>query len=211
MRPVVAPIAIDYLSTSLRNHGYEVEFLDLAFARDRLRCIEERLNETEPLAIGITVRNTDDCYLGSRDFFLPEIRQLAGFVKERTSAPVILGGCGFSIMPTAILEYCGCDVGIRGDGETSFLQFLNALKNDTGYTSVPGLVYRARKRWRMNSAANMPLQEFSYQKRDVVNNPRYLAEGGMGNIETKRGCDRRYGFATHGRWWTRLRRCWTKE
>ena len=190
MRPVVAPIALDYLSGSLRERGYDVEVLDLALADDPLGTIEERLKGAEPLAVGITIRNTDDCYFASADFFLPEVKKIAELVKSRTGAPVILGGCAFSLMPVAILDYCGCALGIRGDGEIAFVQLLDALRHKTSYARVPGLVYRARKRWHENPAGNVPMERFPVQKRDAVDNPRYLAEGGMGNIETKRGCDR---------------------
>ncbi len=190
MQPVVAPVGLDYLGTALRDHGYDVELLDLAFAADRTRSAEEWLSAADPLAIGLTVRNTDDCYFASQDFFLPAIKQLVSVVRERTSAPVILGGCGFSILPVPILEYCGCDLGIQGDGEFAFVQFLDALRNGTDYATIPGLVHRTDKGWRANPPAALPMQECPGHKRILVDNPRYLAEGGMGNIETKRGCDR---------------------
>jgi radical SAM superfamily enzyme YgiQ (UPF0313 family) len=190
MRPVVAPIALDYLSSYLREHGYEAEVLDLALADDPFRTVAEGLKGAEPRAIGITVRNTDDCYFASGDFFLPEIKKIAEHIKERTSAPVVLGGCAFSLMPVAILDYCGCDLGIRGDGEFAFVQLLDALRDGASYTNVPGLVYRAGERWRVNPPGNASVEGLPVQKRDAVDNPRYLAEGGMGSIETKRGCDR---------------------
>jgi radical SAM superfamily enzyme YgiQ (UPF0313 family) len=190
MQPVVAPIGLDYVGTALQNHGYDVELLDLAFAADRIRTTEKCLSATQPVAIGVTVRNTDDCYFVSQDSFLPEIKELVRFIGERTDAPVILGGCGFSILPVPLLEYCGCDLGIQGDGEVAFLELLDALHTDTDYTSIPGLVYRTEKGWRVNPAAGLPVAESTGEKRSVVDNPRYLAEGGMGNIETKRGCDR---------------------
>lgn len=191
MQPVVAPIALDYLSTFLRNHGYDVALLDLALVQDDLKSVEEHLRGADPLAVGVTVRNTDDCYFASRDFFLPEVKRVVDSVKALTNAPIVLGGCGFSIMPAAVMDYCGCELGIRGDGEVSFLQLLKALRHDLDYESVSGLVYRQDGRWRMNPAADMPMERFPLQRRDLVNNARYLAEGGMGSIETKRGCDRK--------------------
>lgn len=190
MRPVVAPIGLDYLGTALRDSGYDVELLDLAFAPDCIKSTEECLSAIDPVAVGVTVRNTDDCYFASQDSFLPEIKRLVRFVSDRTDAPVVLGGCGFSILPVPLLEYCGCDLGIQGDGEFAFLQLLDALHNDTDYTSIPGLVYRTEKGWRVNPSALVPVEESPGRQRGVVDNPRYLAEGGMGNIETKRGCDR---------------------
>jgi len=190
MRPVVAPIGLDYLSGYLREHGYEAEVLDLALADDPFGDIETRLSGPEPFVVGVTVRNSDDCYFASGDFFLPEIKRVTEHIKRLTDAPVVLGGCAFSLMPAATLDYCKCNLGIRGDGEFGFVRLLDALRDNTSYTDVPGLVYRAGGRWRVNPVENTPLERLPMQRRDAVDNPRYLAEGGMAGIETKRGCDK---------------------
>lgn len=67
---------------------------------------------------------------------------------------------------------------------------MDALRQNTSYASVPGLVYRAGDRWCTSSPVNTPMGQLPASRRDAVDNQRYLAEGGMGNIETKRGCDR---------------------
>jgi radical SAM superfamily enzyme YgiQ (UPF0313 family) len=190
MRPVVAPIGLDYLSSYVGEHGYDMEVLDLALADDPFGAIEDRLKGAEPLVVGVTVRNSDDCYFASGDFFLPEIKSVTEHIKRLTNAPVVLGGCAFSLMPVAILDYCGCDLGIRGDGEFGFVRLVDALRDNTSCTDVPGLVYRAGGQWRMNLPANEPLEGLPVQRRDAVDNQRYLTEGGMGGIETKRGCDK---------------------
>jgi len=191
MRPVVAPIGLDYLGTSLREHGYRVALLDLAVEDDASGSVEDRVRETDPLAVGVTIRNTDDCYFASRDFFLPEIKRIVDSVKRSSNVPIVLGGCAFSIMPVPVLEYCRCELGVRGDGEIAFVRLLDALRQGADFTRVPGLIYRTKEGWHINPHAYAPVDRLPLQKRATVNSARYFTEGGMGNIETKRGCDRR--------------------
>ena len=56
------------------------------------------------------------------------------------------------------------------------------------YTDVPGLVYRQRDGYRFTSVQYLDLSRISTPGRNAVDKHRYFVEGGMGNIETKRGC-----------------------
>ena len=60
MKPAVGPIALDYLAQQLIVSGFEPEVLDLCFQDDPLEAVRARLAEEEVMAIGLTVRNTDD-------------------------------------------------------------------------------------------------------------------------------------------------------
>ena len=71
MKPPVVPIGLDYLATALKIKGYEVDLLDLCKAQDWKITCDEYFSKNSPDAVGITIRNTDDCYLASRDFLLP--------------------------------------------------------------------------------------------------------------------------------------------
>ncbi|MDP2953021.1 MAG: cobalamin-dependent protein, partial [Chloroflexota bacterium] len=57
MQPPVAPIGLDYLASVLEEQGFEVELLDVCFAKDAASAIDSALSAGEPLAIGISLRN----------------------------------------------------------------------------------------------------------------------------------------------------------
>ena len=68
MRPVVAPLALGYIAQGLSEEGYDI--LDLAFSEDPRAEVDRYFSLNSPTAVGITVRNTDDCYYLSGDFVL---------------------------------------------------------------------------------------------------------------------------------------------
>ena len=188
MKPVVTPIALDYLGHALKRAGYGVDVLDLSFSADIGGDLSQYFESNSPAAVGITVRNVDDSYYLSQDFFIPQIKELVDEVKPLTDAPIVLGGVGFSIMPRRILEFSGADLGIQGEGESSFPKLVGKLATGENYTDVPGLVYESANGMVSNGAEPACLDLLSDCKREFVDNERYFREGGMGSIETKRGC-----------------------
>ena len=71
--PPVSPVGMEYVGHAVVEAGIPVEVLDLAFEPDWQPTLRRKLSSTEPLAIGIAVRNTDDCSFASRQSFLPWI------------------------------------------------------------------------------------------------------------------------------------------
>jgi len=187
MKPPVSPIALDYLDQILRERGFEVRLLDLAFSTDVVGDIERALAD-EPVLVAITARNVDDSYFASRDFCLKDTKKIVDLVKKHTDSPVVLGGVGFSIFPLAVARFCDVDFGIRGEGEIplSLLAARMSKKEDAG--DVPGLLYRKDGLYVANPPYRHNLREMSLWQRRLVDNRRYLREGGMVGFETKRGC-----------------------
>ncbi|MBI2909691.1 MAG: radical SAM protein [Chloroflexi bacterium] len=186
----MAPIALDYLAHAVRQAGFQPEVLDLCFSADLEKDIAAFFSGRQPLAVGITLRNTDDTYLASQDFFVPQLKDLVDRIKAHTSAPIVLGGAGLSLMPEAILEYCGVDMGIWGEGEEALPALLQRLACGQDYRDVPALVYRDGAGFRRVPPSYLSLGRISRSPRDAIDNRRYHAEGGMGAVETKRGCNR---------------------
>ena len=189
MRPPVTPVALDYLGQSLREHGLDVTLLDLAFCEDVESALREALARA-PLLVGVSVRNTDDCYCASQDFCLAETKRILDLVRAGAEAPVVLGGVGFSAMPEAVLRYCGCDLGIVGDGEIALVRLAQAVSRGQDVRGIPGLMHREGDGFEANAIQWPDLAALGAATRDVVDNPRYLREGGQVGFETKRGCNR---------------------
>jgi len=191
MKPAVTPLALDYLASALGESGFEVELLDLCFSEDFAREIVRYFASNSVLAIAITLRNTDDTCFATRDFFVPRLKEITDYLKAQTYATLILGGSGFSIMPEAILDYCGLDLGIWGEGEYSLPLLIGKIAAGEDYNDVPGLVYRVEKSFQRNPPRYLDLKKMPAPERNAVDNRRYFSEGGMGSIETKRGCPKR--------------------
>ena len=188
MKPAIAPIGLDYLSDSLTAAKHETQLLDLCFSENIEADIACSIADFRPDAIGVTVRNIDDCYFSGQEFFLPEIKDLIELLRRFSDVPVVLGGVGFSVAPRAVVEFCGADFGIAGEGETAFVELLDALRYRTDFSRVPNLVYRDGAVLCANPVVPVNLDDLPPRQRTLTNNARYFRKGGQAGFETKRGC-----------------------
>jgi len=190
MRPVVAPLALEYIAQSLDEEGIGYDILDLAFSEDPRAEVSRYFSLNSPTAVGVTVRNTDDCYYLSGDFVLDRVKEITDEIRRSTDAPLILGGVGFSAMPEAVLRYLDADFGIVGEGEEALPQLLKSLRGEGNASEVSGLIRRAGDGFARNPVRYIDLSERTLSYRGAIDNLRYFREGGMAGFESKRGCDR---------------------
>jgi len=194
VKPAIAPIAFDYLSTALQRAGYEVDLLDLCFEENFEQKIVSYCNRRQPDHWGVTLRNTDDVYFSSSYSFLDQIRKIAQIVRRESSVPITLGGVGFSVMPQKLLEHLEADFGIVCEGEFAFPELIGRLSRQEDISDIPGLLYRSARGIEYNpmgSGKYGALADVGAHQRTTVDNRLYFAKGGQIGIETKRGCNRR--------------------
>ena len=191
MKPPVAPIALDYLASALADRGLDVDLLDLCFGDDYAADIERYFHRKYADVVAFSIRNTDDTSLATRDFFIPLFKQMLDCLRAHSDPTIVLGGSGFSIMPEAILDYCGLDLGIWGEGEYALPLLVERIPAGEDYSDVPGLVYRSKDGSHLTPPLYTDLEAAPTPRRTFVDNRRYFAEGGMGGIESKRGCPKR--------------------
>jgi len=142
------------------------------------------------MAVGLSVRNTDDCSFASGKSFLPWISEVVAEVKKFTAAPVFLGGIGFSILPEATLQATRADFGIEGDGEEALVALTGSLIKSEDFTHLPGMVYWQNGEVVSNPRADTDLNRLPVPRRRLFDNRRYQQLGAMVGVETKRGCPR---------------------
>jgi radical SAM superfamily enzyme YgiQ (UPF0313 family) len=188
MKPPIAPLALDYLTESLTAHGHEVEILDLCFSEDWRREVNSWFKHDQSDIVGVTIRNTDDCYFASRDWFIPYYVEVISEIRSQSEAPIVIGGAGFSTAPTAILKATNADYGIIGDGEIALSLLALRLEHGEDPFDIPGLVYRKGNTIRINPPFWPDMASMPCNTRQWLDNSRYFAEGGQIGIETKRGC-----------------------
>jgi radical SAM superfamily enzyme YgiQ (UPF0313 family) len=188
MKPPVAPIGLDYIADSLSAAGHEARLLDLCFSSDVEADISQCVKAFRPEAVGISVRNTDDCYFASGGFFLPAVREIVESLRRAAGVPLVMGGVGFSVMPEAVMRFCGVEYGIAGEGEEAFPRLLEAFRTGSDLGQVPGLLWRDGETLRRNPASDLDLAHAPSRTRSLADNSRYFLEGGQAGFETKRGC-----------------------
>ena len=180
MRP--APIGLAYLAAHLDTARHPVRVLDLMFATDPERAVEEAVAAFDPGLVGIAVRQADNQAPSRPVSFLPLTRDLAARCRALIKAPIVVGGQGFSLLPKACFEYLDPDLGIVGDGDQVFPLLVEALAGDEGCGHLPGIVHRHHGVVRVN-----PWRSFADYRRpprlDLLDLAPYRAEGyGLGVI-----------------------------
>ena len=178
----VFPIGLAYLAGPLAEAGHTLSVLDLCFEQDQEEAVSAALAGNHPNAIIISLRNLDNVtWPGSRSY-LPG---LCTIVKAcRAYGTVIVGGSGFSLMPLEVLAAVGADYGIAGEGEEVLPRLLARIESGADASDLPGVVVAGASSFvppRLISRIYTP-------ERSLFNVARYHSEGGMANVQTKRGC-----------------------
>jgi radical SAM superfamily enzyme YgiQ (UPF0313 family) len=189
MKPAIGPIGLDYVSSSVRRAGIDVELLDLGLTDEPVGVMKEYFGRQNPELVGLSFRNADDCFWPSADWFVPDLKRTIETIRSLSDAPIVVGGVGFSIFAKSIYEYTKPDFGIRGDGETAIVALIEQLRAGKRFTDVPGLL------WRQDGVIceNPPSwpDPFSLETaRNFIDNLSYFKQGGQCGLETKRGCNR---------------------
>lgn len=186
----VFPLGAAYMAAVSAEHGHSVETLDLCFLDAPRPALDETIRTTEPEVVGISLRNLDSSSYPLNTSYIDDYKRLVDAVRELTAAPVVLGGAGFTVMPTTIMEYLGADVGVVGEGEMAFPWILERLSKREPIVSTHeyrcepvngGVCVSPVTRIKDLDMAGVPLR----QRFDM---DLYYQRGGALNIQTKRGC-----------------------
>jgi radical SAM superfamily enzyme YgiQ (UPF0313 family) len=184
----VFPLGLAYVSASLEANQHEHRVLDLCFVEDYAQALEQAVAEFDPQAIGLSLRNVDNVAYPNSFSYLPFYRQIMTQLRGLSAAPIILGGSGFSLMPRELLTYLQADFGVFGEGEQTLPRLLDHLQQGLPPGGIPGVIGRDSIVRQLLSPPVLSTREMFMPCRDRFANEQYLRFGGMGNIQTKRGC-----------------------
>ena len=189
------PLGLMMVAEACRRSGHDVDALDLMFEADPCAVLLKRIHDFGPEAIGISVRNIDDQSMENPKFLLENVRPLVRWCREAASAPVVLGGAGYSIFPEETLEYLGADMGVQGEGEEAFPLLLDSLAGSRDPATVCGVRVRGRKasakRQFCDALDRFDLpREDAWQDVDPGNTDIWVP------IESRRGCPNRCSYCS---------------
>ena len=192
----VAPIGLAYVAAAIKKAGHNVSILDLCFSDFIESAIKDKIKVYNPEVIGISIRNIDNVSYPNSVSYVSAIKDVIDTCKGSSNAKIVLGGSGFTIMPEKLLDFLNADFGIIGEGEEAFPELLEKIRNGNGFETVFGLVFRTRLtgRQEVDRIVKNPVRiikdinSLSMPDRALLDNNRYLKDGGSGNTQTKRGC-----------------------
>ncbi len=182
----VLPLGLGYIDASLRQQGIQTHLLDLCFARDAVQETRTAVREFAPDVIGLSLRNIDNLTYDAPVKYFPDVRPIVDACHAESSAPVILGGAGFSVFPRPLLKFLNAEAGIVGEGEEIFPAW---LKCPPRVLDLPGLVTATDSGTRAITPVRVSnLDALPFPTRQPAHYRRYELAGGVVNVQTKRGC-----------------------
>ena len=182
----VFPLGLAYIAKALRDEGHRIEVMDLCFSGEVSGDLKSALHRFQPDLIGISLRNLDNLTYPTSISYLKEVEEVVGICRQSTSSRLVIGGSGYSLAPKELLQYLDVDFGIVGEGENVFPQLVKSLKRDDPISPSSYLLVKEQACPPLIEGARVfPIQN---PDRSLFETNRYFEEGGMGNIQTKRGC-----------------------
>lgn len=178
----VFPLGLAYLASPLAAAGHQLAMLDLCFTTDPEAAVAEILAGFPADVMVISIRNIDNVTFPLTRSYLSGIRNIIDPCRGRV--PVIIGGSGFSLMPVEILTALDADYGVAGEGEEVLPRLLECIGNGVSPAHLPGVVCRGESEF----IAPRLLERIGAPDRSLFAVERYHREGGMANVQSKRGC-----------------------
>jgi radical SAM superfamily enzyme YgiQ (UPF0313 family) len=197
----VVPLGACLVAEATERAGHEVRFLDLMFAGDPLKAIEQALRRFTPDLIGVSLRNIDNNDMLHPVFFAEACLPLLRKIRALTEAPVVLGGAAVSVMPEQLLRFSGADWGVVGEGDAVFPELANALSQGRSPEHLPGLAWFREGEFHLNPparegcAGGFTVPRFSRW----LNLKAYKRNMATAPLQTKLGCHFQCVYCTYSK------------
>jgi radical SAM superfamily enzyme YgiQ (UPF0313 family) len=187
----VYPLGLDYVAGAItENHHVQIVDMNCLGGRDSLAAV---IKAFSPEAIGLSLRNIDNTDTTDPRGFIGQYRTIVDVIRKHSDALLILGGSGFTIFPIETMQALDADYGVIGEGERLAL-LLNAIENRKDTGTIPGVVTPETHKslpqpWegKINRRINPNAADLQF----------YLQNGGMLNLQTKRGCHYKCVYCTY--------------
>ena len=179
----VYPLGLDYVAGSIAPE-HEVRLADLNTLS--LADLDAILLTFKPDIIGLSCRNIDNMEANGYRYFINKYQEIVVRLRINSKALIVCGGSGFTILPGQILAALAADYGIVGEGER-FGLVVEAIAKGQNPAQIPGVFAPAGDL----NIANPPPWDGPIVRKFHANanhNRFYLDNGGMLNLQSKRGC-----------------------
>jgi radical SAM superfamily enzyme YgiQ (UPF0313 family) len=186
----VYPLGLEYVAAAIAD-GHEVQIADMNTLKG-YDSLLEIIGRFSAEIIGISLRNIDNTDTTDPKNFINAQRNLIETIRSHSSALIVLGGSGFTIFPEEIMNALGADYGIIGEGERLAL-LLDALESRKDVSTIPGVITRDHPK-PIPAPWNRKFHR-SFNKNHSLEF--YLKNGGMLNLQTKRGCNLNCIYCTY--------------
>jgi len=182
----VFPLGAGMIASALSAAGHEVRQFDFLRNESSLDALVNDIKDFVPELVGISVRNIDNVNLMNEQYYIDMLKCIVQRIKEVSTAKILLGGAGFSLIPDLILQETGADYGIIGEGEVLAVDFADdAAQGRYPSERLIGPEVRLSGREIVSARYDDDLMEY------------YLHSGNIASVQTKRGCTQKCVYCSY--------------
>jgi len=127
------PLSIVFLGTFLEHQGYQVRLFDEQIELLTESRIQDMVNEFHPGVIGFTCTTPG---MARAHEIAADIKKINPVIK------VVMGNIHPTVLPEETLKDPNVDLVVRGEGEFTFLEYLQALEQQGDVTKINGISHR---------------------------------------------------------------------
>jgi radical SAM superfamily enzyme YgiQ (UPF0313 family) len=179
------PFPYLYMTSILRNHGFEVVIIDARVSEDWRKLLTKELDSA--CFLGITVM-TGEPIAGAI-----EASKIAKSYNPKI--PVVWGGYHPSLLPEMTLAEDYVDIVVIREGENIIVDLATALSNGDDLKKVNSIVFKEDGKIIYTPTARQPLlSEFPSVSYDLLDIEAYRSENNIASILSTRACPFRCSF-----------------
>ncbi len=171
------PLGILYLGTMLEQNGHKVFLKDYEIEDFSKEELIRFIKKEDIKLVGVSFRTAS--YMSARTF-------VNGLAEIRNRIFIVAGGHHATAFPKRAILDLLCDVVVRGEGEYTIIELVNALQNDKTLSDIKGITYRNREEIIDNEDRPpiVNLDELPLPARNLLSYDSYT----VSTIITSRGC-----------------------
>jgi len=184
----VYPAGMAAVAAALVAQGHQVTQVDFLAIGQSIAKLKRAVETCCPDVVCVSLRNIDsaDSVRGDAGWYLGPSKSVMETIRGASSAPIVLGGPAFSILPEEILSYLDADFGIVGEGERAVCDLVKALNEGK---AMPRII-RPEQVLLEGEQIGCPLLDENLVRF-------YVSESGMLSLQTKRGCPHNCLYCTY--------------
>jgi anaerobic magnesium-protoporphyrin IX monomethyl ester cyclase len=192
------PLYLVYLAGAAQKAGFDAEIYDAMTKKVGYDEIEKKIIESTPDFVGVS---TITCTV-------PDAINVIELAKRiNPEIFTILGGVHASLMYDEMFSLTdSLDFVVRGEGELTISELLNAVAHEKDLSMVQGIVYKKNSSTRVNPPR--PLMDsldgfpMAWELLDWQDYSYFILPGSrLGAIATSRGCDKECTFCSQQKYW----------
>ncbi len=176
------PLGLAYIASMVRD-AHDVKIIDSLVEDLTYEDVKRRMKKYDPELIGITATTS----------MMPDAYIIAKIAKkENEDVKIVMGGPHVTFVPERTFKECPCiDFIVRGEGEITFKELVDAIDKNGDFKNIRGLSYKDDgkvinnpPRELIKDVDTIPLPSY-----DLLPMDKYQADGvKFGTVMTSRGC-----------------------